>query len=126
MGVCVKRLLFFLTVFITIYGSVIEVKSIDELSKQIENSHGRVYVDCYARGCYPCQLLTPLFEKWSDQEDVKDTFIKIDMNQVSNLALKYKISMVPTVLIFDKKENIPDKKTGLKEITDFFNSSHQN
>lgn len=119
-----KRLLFFFILFGAVYGAVIEVKSIDELIEKIHKTEGKVYVDCYTKECYPCRLLTPLFERWSGQKNTKDTFIKINIKEVADLASKYNISMVPTVLIFDKEETTPWKKIGLEQITDFFDSSH--
>ena len=54
--------------------------------------------------CPPCKMLKPIFEKLAINEDLKEvTFISADANEHPQ-AREYKISSVPTILVFKGKE----------------------
>ena len=61
---------------------------------------GKVVVDFYATWCGPCQLLGPVIEEVAKEEkDIQ--FVKVDIDQFMNLARKYKILSVPTIMVFE-------------------------
>ena len=61
---------------------------------------GKVVVDFYATWCGPCQLLGPVIEEVAKEEkDIQ--FVKVDIDQFMNLARKYKILSVPTLMVFE-------------------------
>ena len=73
------------------------------------NSFG--WAKFYANWCGPCKVLSPIIEKLSEQmEEVK--FIKVDVDKHDELARKYGIMSIPT-LIFLKNGNIVNKHIGL-------------
>ena len=56
----------------------------------------------YATWCGPCVSFKPIFEKVSDEfKDVN--FIKINVDEQRDIAIKYSISAIPTI-IFIKNE----------------------
>ncbi|GAA5908693.1 thioredoxin family protein [Sporobolomyces salmoneus] len=56
-----------------------------------------VIVDFYADWCGPCRMLTPVLERVVNEESGFD-LIKIDTDAEGELAAKYKVSALPTVL----------------------------
>ena len=63
------------------------------------NNEGVTLVDFWAKWCGPCKMLTPVLEVLEKElEDVK--FVKVDVDENEELADKYQISTIPTLLIF--------------------------
>ncbi len=64
-----------------------------------------VFVDFFATWCGPCKMVGPVVEKIS--EDMTDvTFVKVDVDQVGDLAQRYGIMSIPTLLAFKDGENV--------------------
>ena len=61
-----------------------------------EIKEGVVVVDFFATWCGPCKMLTPVLEEIS--QDYK--IIKVDVDEHENLAKKFGIMSVPTLLIY--------------------------
>ena len=73
-------------------------------------SDGLVLVDFFATWCGPCKMLSPILEELaSDRASVK--IVKIDVDENSNLAKKYGIMSVPTMLLF-KDGSLVSSKNG--------------
>ncbi len=62
-----------------------------------------VLVDFWAEWCMPCRMLTPILEKLEQEfEDVE--FAKLNTDENPNVAMKYGIFSIPTVMMFYKGE----------------------
>lgn len=62
-------------------------------------SNTKVLVDFYADWCGPCKMLAPVLEDVSkEHEDI--AFIKVNVDQVSDLAAKFNIMSIPTLIAF--------------------------
>lgn len=74
------------------------------MDEVLGNSGKLVIVDFFATWCVPCQMQTPILAEVDDKfEDVEVYKINIDENQ--ELAIRYGISSVPTLIFFrDGKE----------------------
>lgn len=73
-------------------------------------SDGKVLVDFYATWCGPCRMLGPVLEDVSnDRSEVK--IVKIDIDENRELAKRYGIMSVPTLMIFKNGQNV-DTKNG--------------
>ena len=102
---------------------VIEEISEEKFSKIVE-SNELVIVDMYADWCYPCKVLSPIIEELS-KEFKKVKFIKVNVDQNTNLALKFNVSSIPTLLFFKRGELVNRivgalSKSKLKEIINSF------
>jgi|SRR3990167_4659241 len=61
---------------------------------------GLVAVKFWATWCAPCKRMTPIFERVeSEFNNVK--FFSVDVDQVSSIVQRYRVKMVPTILLLD-------------------------
>lgn len=76
-----------------------------------------------ASWCGPCKVFSPIFnEVRSQMSDV--SFAEVDVDQSSDLAIKYGIRGVPT-LIIEKDGQVVDRKSGVLQnqaLTQLINS----
>ena len=67
---------------------------------EIINSGVPVLVDFSAEWCGPCKMMKPVLEQLKDKMDDKIRIIKIDVDNNRELASKYRIQSVPTLILF--------------------------
>lgn len=73
------------------------VTSASEFNEAVAS--GAVVVDFFATWCGPCKMVAPLLEKLEPKfESIK--FLKIDIEEVPEIASEYQVSAVPTFLYF--------------------------
>lgn len=80
------------------------IKQVTGLDFENEISNKKVLVDFYATWCGPCKMLGLVIEKFS-QKNMVD-IVKVDVDEASNLAVKYNIFSVPTLILFENGEEI--------------------
>ena len=84
---------------------MVKVINGNEFVENVENTKGVVVVDFFATWCGPCKMLAPVFEGVSNKMGDKAKFFKVDIDENSNIAQKYRIAAVPTMIIF--KDGVP-------------------
>lgn len=82
---------------------VIEFNS-KNFSEEVLESKIPVIVDFFASWCGPCKMLGPVIEQLSDEYDGKISIGKVDIDENSDLAQKYEVMSVPTVIFFENGE----------------------
>lgn len=82
-------------------------KEFDEIIKK-----DKVIVDFYAEWCGPCKMLSPILEKVS--EELKLDTYKVNVDDVEDVARRYGIMSIPTVMIFSKGKEV-NKHVGYME-----------
>ncbi|WP_298781211.1 thioredoxin [uncultured Polaribacter sp.] len=73
---------------------------------EIINQDKIVLVDFFATWCGPCKTMNPILKQLKDTLGEKVSIIKIDVDKNQNLALKYQVKGVPTLMIFKKGKQI--------------------
>ena len=72
----------------------------NELENLIATSDKTVFCDFWASWCGPCRMLAPVFEELSEKYDGKAEFVKVDVDENEEAAMKYKITSIPNVMAF--------------------------
>ena len=75
-----------------------------------ETAKGKVLVDFFATWCGPCKMLSPVLEKVaSEHKDL--TVLKVDVDEVGDVATQYGIRSIPTLILFEDGKAV-DMKLG--------------
>lgn len=61
---------------------------------------GVVLVDFYADWCGPCKMIAPVLEELAAEFDGRAKICKVDVDNNDELASKYGIRSIPTLIIF--------------------------
>lgn len=69
-------------------------------NEEITNTEKLVLIDFFATWCGPCKMLAPVFEQAGEEMKNDATFLKVDIDQSLELAQQFRISTVPTMMIF--------------------------
>lgn len=78
---------------------MIDDKNFDSFVKGNE----RAVVDCYADWCMPCRMVSPILEELSKEMDGV-AFAKLNVDYSQNVAMRYGIMSIPTILLFKNGE----------------------
>jgi len=82
------------------------VQEINEANWDAEvlKSETQVLVDFTATWCGPCKRLSPIVEDLSKDLEGKTKVVKVDIDNSPELAKKYGVRGVPTLMVFDGGE----------------------
>ena len=79
--------------------------------EEVLNSDKTVLIDFYADWCGPCKMLSPIIENVANEnEDIK--VVKIDVDNAQDLAIKYQIYSIPTIVVIKNGEET-DRSVGI-------------
>lgn len=85
--------------------------------------NGVVVVDFFATWCGPCKMLSPIMDE-VEQEMPDVEFLKIDVDQEEDLARRFGVMSIPTIIVF-KNGEIKAQNVGFMskdEVIDLINS----
>jgi len=80
--------------------------------ENIINSEKPVLVDFHALWCGPCKTQSPILAEIAKEVGEKVKIIKIDVDQNQEIAQRYQIQGVPTLMVF-KEGQIKYRQAGL-------------
>ena len=87
------------------------IKTVTEYEETLKE--GTVLVDFFASWCGPCRMIAPILEEISEERvDVK--IVKVDVDELPELARRYGIMSIPTLLLF-KNGNLVSKTMGYQD-----------
>jgi len=102
-------------------GKEIVVTS-QNFEQEILKSEVPVLVDFWADWCVPCRMVAPILEEIAGEYSDKLKVTKINVDEESELASRYSIISIPTMLLF-KNGEVVNQKVGAgsrKEIESIF------
>lgn len=74
-------------------------------------NNGVSLVDFWAPWCGPCRMIAPVIDELSEEFDGKANICKVNTDEQQDLAVKYGVRSVPTIL-FMKDGEIVDQVIG--------------
>ncbi|MEL6821486.1 MAG: thioredoxin [Calditrichota bacterium] len=84
-------------------GKAIEITQ-DNFDNEVIGSDVPVLVDFWATWCGPCRIIGPVIEELAGQYDGRVKIGKLDVDAHRDVAAKYGIRSIPTLLIFKDGE----------------------
>ncbi len=86
-------------------GKKVEIVKVTEsnFNSEVLESKKTVLIDFYADWCGPCKMLSPIVQEVANEnENIK--VVKINIDDEQNLAIKYDIMSIPTLVVIKDGE----------------------
>jgi len=90
----------------------------EEFKAQVLESDIPVLVDFFATWCPPCRVLSPRLEAIGKDYQGRAKVVKVDVDRLPELARRYEIKFLPTVIAFAGGQEIR-RWTGLREEAEY-------
>ncbi|GLB51975.1 thioredoxin [Neptunitalea chrysea] len=74
--------------------------------KDLINQSKPVLIDFYAEWCGPCKMMAPILHNVKNDMGNQVSILKIDVDKNQELAAKYQIRGVPTLMIFKEGKQL--------------------
>ena len=81
-------------------------------SNEVEKKKLPVISDFWASWCGPCRMLSPILEQAAKELEGKAVVAKINVDDEPELANKFSISSIPTIMVF-KNGKVVKKSIGV-------------
>ena len=86
--------------------SIVPVKTPQVWESEVINSQIPVFVDFWAEWCGPCRMVSPVVEELAGDYDGRVKFVKVNVDEAAELASKYQVYSIPTLVVFNKGEAV--------------------
>ncbi|MBR7172470.1 MAG: thioredoxin [Clostridia bacterium] len=90
----------------------------NEEFEEIVSSKDVCVIDFSASWCGPCRMMAPIMEDIADKYKGKYYFYQIDIDSAEEIAMKYNITAVPTIVVTSKGKEI-GRTSGYQEFDEF-------
>jgi len=71
-----------------------------DFDAQVLSAQGPVLVDFWATWCGPCKMIAPALDELASTYAGRAKVVKVDIDQNRNIAMKYHVRSIPTLLLF--------------------------
>jgi thioredoxin 1 len=81
----------------------------DNFEEEVVNSEVPVLIDFWADWCMPCKMVAPVLEEIGKDYDGKLKIGKLDVDAQGELAMKFSVQSIPTLLLIKNGEEVGRK-----------------
>ena len=97
--------------------AITEIDDPKSWETDVLSSDKPVFVDFWAQWCGPCRMVGPVVEELAGDYDGKVNFVKVNVDNAQEIAQKYNVFSIPTLLLLNKGEIIAQQVgAGSKEV----------
>lgn len=78
----------------------------DNFEGEVLKYEGVAMVDFWAPWCGPCRAVGPIIDELADDYENKVKIGKVNVDEQSEIAAKYRVMSIPTIMVFKNGEMI--------------------
>lgn len=82
----------------------VQATTTSKWEEDVLKSQVPVLVDFWAEWCGPCRMVAPVVEELAKEYEGKIKFVKLNVDENQDIAMKYQIYSIPTLLLFKNGE----------------------
>jgi thioredoxin 1 len=90
----------------------------DNFEQEVIQSDKPVLIDFWASWCGPCRAVAPVIDQLAEEFSGKAKVGKINVDEQNELASRYRIMSIPTVMLF-KNGQVVEKLIGARSREEF-------
>ncbi len=83
-----------------------EIVSSNDFQAKVLDVPGKVLVDFFATWCGPCRMVAPVLDEIAAEKAGEVTVVKVDIDQSPDIAARYGVASVPTLIVFENGQPI--------------------
>lgn len=81
-----------------------KVFTTENFDTEVLQAEKPVLVDFYADWCGPCKMMAPLVEKVAEDWEGRAVVGKLNVDENSEIAMRYRVMSIPTLILFKNGE----------------------
>lgn len=86
--------------------AAMQINTLEAFDSQVLHAAKPALVDFYSTSCVPCRTLAPTVERLAEQYKGRAVVCKVDVSKLPQLATRYDIQGIPTVLFFRNGQEV--------------------
>ncbi len=83
---------------------IMQISDAESWKSNVTDSDIPVFVDFWAEWCGPCRMVSPVVDELASEYGDKVRFAKVNVDNANELASKYNVFSIPTLIVFNKGE----------------------